>query len=161
MFRQVQITEVTQLTRKETLAETVAELGRASFVPQGHHGIHFRRAARWRVAGQSCGRHKQASDRQERRRVRGGDAVEESSKDAGERKGSGNADRQSGEHQPDALAEHQAEDIASGGAERHAHPNLESPLRSGIGHHTVRADGGQQQGCRAKADEKPHYGSRR
>ena len=43
------------------------------------------------------------------------------------------------------MTEHESEDIAPGGAERHANPEFARALRHGQRHHAVKSDAGENE----------------
>ena len=84
-----------------------------------------RRAARRDVAGDE--RHHRQQQRRPPRTASGSaglDAEQLAAQQAGRAEARGDADDQADQHQPSAHRQHQAEDVAARGAERHAHAEL-------------------------------------
>ena len=115
-----------------------------SLASQGDHGINPGRTASREPRGALCHQQQRGRHREVDERVRRIDLEERLLHQPRHRERARDAERDAGEREPAAMAEHHPHDHAGRRAERHANADLTRAERHEVRHHAVDAQAGEQ-----------------
>ena len=127
---------------------------------EGDGGVHGKYPHGWDNRRGDADKYDEAGARGKRRRVGWRDLPQQRGEQPRDRERAGHADAHAGSEHHRRPAENEADHLRAAGAERHADPDFPRSLRDAVRHHTVNADGREEDRRPRKHAEKKRNGPR-